>query len=550
MVTRLAADAVSIDYGDDPIVRGLTLAIPDGKITTIIGPNGCGKSTLLRGLARLRPARSGAIVLDGQQIHNWSTVEVARRMGLLGQQPAPPAGILVEELVHRGRYPHQSFFQPPTRQDQLAVDKALTLAGVQDLRKRPVDQLSGGQRQRAWIAMVLAQETPLMLLDEPTTYLDLAHQIEVMDLVKLLNQDEGRTVVMVFHDVNEAARVSDYIVAMDDGQIVAEGTPAEVITEETLTRLYGVPCDISFPDGVDHPFYVPRSGESPKRVSEFAAFGAFSARQVSAGYGGAFVVRELSLDLPAGAVTAIIGPNASGKSTFLRTCCRLLQPGSGTVQLNGENVRSGSHKDLAKRLALLLQGVNTPAGFLVEDLVSSGRLPHQSLLRQWRKEDEFAVETALQQCDLCELRDRPLETLSGGQQRRCWFGMALAQDTPVLILDEPTTFLDPAAQIALLDIVRRLNHELGRTVVMVLHDLNLAARYADYLVVLQDGRVAAQGTPRDVITPHMVSSVFGVEAEITPDPRTGTPLVVPLRLTNPAYESLALLQEADLALVG
>ncbi|MCA9879731.1 MAG: ATP-binding cassette domain-containing protein, partial [Thermomicrobiales bacterium] len=321
MGTRLAAEAVSLDYGDNPIVRELTLAIPDGQITTIIGPNGCGKSTLLRGLARLRPARTGSIVLDGQQIHHWSTVEVARRMGLLGQQPAPPAGILVEELVHRGRYPHQSFFQPPTRADQLAVDKALALAGMQELRKRPVDHLSGGQRQRAWIAMVLAQETPLMLLDEPTTYLDLAHQIEVMDLVRQLNREEGRTIVMVLHDVNEAARVSDYIVAMDDGQIVAQGPPTEVIAEETLTRLYGVSCDISFPAGLDAPFYVPRSGESPRRATEFAKFGAFAARQVSAGYGGALVVRDLTLDIPAGAVTAIIGPNASGKSTFLRTCC-------------------------------------------------------------------------------------------------------------------------------------------------------------------------------------------------------------------------------------
>ncbi|MFT4037764.1 MAG: ABC transporter ATP-binding protein [Thermomicrobiales bacterium] len=496
MVTRLAAQTVSIGYGEAPIVHDLSLAVPDGQITTIIGPNGCGKSTLLRGLVRLRPATAGTVVLDGQEIHHWSTVEVARRMGLLGQQPAPPAGILVEELVHRGRYPHQSFFQPPSKEDHFAVDKALTLAGMQALRKRPVDQLSGGQRQRAWIAMVLAQETPLMLLDEPTTYLDLAHQIEVMDLVKQLNREEGRTVVMVLHDVNEAARVSDYIVAMDAGQIVCEGPPREVMTEETLTKLYGVPCDISFPDGVDYPFYVPRSGVSPARKSGFAKLGAFAARQVSAGYGGALVVRDLTIDLPAGAVTAIIGPNASGKSTFLRTCCRLLEPAAGTVQLNGENVRSGKHKDLAKRLALLLQGVNTPSGFMVEDLVAAGRLPHQTLLRQWRREDEEAVETAMIHCDLCELRNRHLETLSGGQQRRCWFGMALAQDTPVLILDEPTTFLDPAAQIALLDIVRRLNHELGRTVVMVLHDLNLAARYADYLVVLHDGQVASHGEPR------------------------------------------------------
>lgn len=535
MASRLATENLALDYGSDPIIAGLSLAIPDGQITTIIGPNGCGKSTLLRGMARLRRASAGAVILDGQEIHHWSTVEVARRMGLLGQQPAPPAGILVEELAQRGRYPHQSFFQPPSRDDDLAVDRALSLAGMQELRRRPVDQLSGGQRQRAWIAMALAQETPLLLLDEPTTYLDLAHQIEVMDLVKRLNREEGRTVVMVLHDVNEAARVSDYIVAMDKGSIICQGPPAEVLTEETLTRLYNAPCDI-LRDDAGQPFYLPRSTAPMSRRGEGARLGEFAAKMVSAGYGGALVVRNLTLNVPAGAVTAIVGPNASGKSTFLRTCCRLLQPTSGVVQLDGQDVRAGSHRGLAQRLALLLQGVSTPSGFLVEDLVTAGRLPHQSLFRQWRREDEDAVESAMMRCDLCGLRDRPLETLSGGQQRRCWFGMALAQDTPVLLLDEPTTFLDPAAQIALLDIVRSLNHELGRTVIMVLHDLNLAARYADHLVVLRDGGVVSQGAPGDVITSDMLREVFGVEAEIRQDPRTGSPLVMPRGLNEGVVE--------------
>lgn len=527
MVTRLAADQVSLDYGDEPIVRNLSLSIPDGAITTIIGPNGCGKSTLLRGLARLRPTRSGAVILDGQEIHRWSTVEVARRMGLLGQQPTQPAGIVVEELVQRGRYPHQSFFQPPSREDQHAVDKALALAGVAELRRRPVDQLSGGQRQRAWIAMALAQETPLLLLDEPTTYLDLAHQIEVMELVKRLNGEEARTIVMVLHDVNEAARVSDRIVAMADGQIVHEGSPDEVLTEAVLTELYGAPCDIYRDTTSGHPFYVPRSGATPQRNGHRAIGGAFEAANVSAGYGDTMVVRDLTLSVPAGSITAIIGPNASGKSTLMRTCCRLLSPRAGAIRLDGKDVRTGSHRALAKRLALLLQGASAPPGFVVEDLVSAGRVPHQSLLRQWRREDEAAVESALVRCDLCELRNRPLETLSGGQQRRCWFGMALAQDTPVLLLDEPTTFLDPAAQIALLDIVRSLNRELGRSVIMVLHDLNLAARYADHLIVMQDGQVVAEGSPEAVVTPEMLRDVFGVEAEILADPRTGTPLVMP-----------------------
>lgn len=542
MAARLSADQMTLAYGEELVIPNLSLDIPDGAITTIIGPNGCGKSTLLRGLARLRPVSQGRVLLDGQDIHRWPTVEVARRLGLLGQQPDSPEGIVVEELVHRGRYPHQSFFQPPAAQDDAAVERALKLAGVQELRRRPVDQLSGGQRQRAWIAMALAQETSLLLLDEPTTYLDLAHQMEVMDLIKRLNTDEGRTVVMVLHDVNEAARVSDYIVAMRAGQIVREGVPGEILDEELLTALYDAPCDVYRDQRSSRPFYVPRSASCPER--EVANGGAaFEISRVRAGYGDAVVVRDLSLTMPAGAITAIVGPNASGKSTLMRSCCRLLATSAGVIRLDGRDVRRGSHKSLAKRLALLLQGAKPPTGFIVEDLVAAGRVPHQSLFKQWRPEDEAAVESALTRCDLCELRNRPLETLSGGQQRRCWFGMALAQDTPVLLLDEPTTFLDPAAQIALLDIVRSLNRELGRTMVLVLHDLNLAARYADNLVVLKDGEVVAAGVPREVMTRDLLREVFGVEAEIFPDPRTGAPLCIPHDLSKTA-------EEARTALIG
>ena len=529
MTARLAADQMTLAYGEELVIPNLSLDIPDGAITTIIGPNGCGKSTLLRGLARLRPVSQGRVLLDGQEIHRWPTVEIARRLGVLGQQPSSPDGIVVEELVHRGRYPHQSFFQPPSAQDDAAVERALHLAGVQELRRRPVDQLSGGQRQRAWIAMALAQETPLLLLDEPTTYLDLAHQMEVMNLIKRLNTDEGRTVVMVLHDVNEAARVSDRIVAMRGGQIVREGDPDEILDEDLLTALYDTPCDVYRDQHSGRPFYVPRSASCPPRSSSRGG-AAFEISGVRAGYGDAVVVRDLSLTMPAGAITAIVGPNASGKSTLMRSCCRLLATSAGVIRLDGRDVRQGSHKSLAKRLALLLQGATAPAGFSVEDLVAAGRVPHQSLFKQWRSEDETAVESALTRCDLCELRNRPLESLSGGQQRRCWFGMALAQDTPVLLLDEPTTFLDPAAQIALLDIVRTLNRELGRTMVLVLHDLNLAARYADNLVVLKDGEVVATGAPREVMTRDMLREVFGVEAKIFPDPRTGTPLCIPYDL--------------------
>ena len=217
---------VTVGYGAEPVVRDLSLAIPDGKVTTIVGPNGCGKSTLLRTMARLLKPTSGQVVLDGEPITSIHTREIAKRMALLPQSPVAPEGLLVRDLVGRGRHPHQRWFAQWSEHDEDIVGQALALTDTADLADRPLDQLSGGQRQRAWIAMTLAQDTDLMLLDEPTTYLDLAHQVEVLDLVSRLNRERGRTVAMVLHDLNLAARYSDLIVVMKDGAVVTEGTRA------------------------------------------------------------------------------------------------------------------------------------------------------------------------------------------------------------------------------------------------------------------------------------------------------------------------------------
>ena len=202
------------------------------------------------------------------------------------------------------------------------------------------------------------------------------------------------------------------------------------------------------------------------------------------------------------------------------------------MRLNGQDVRRGRHRDLSRRLALLSQGPTAPAGFLVEDLVASGRVPHQGLLRQWRAEDEAVVEDSLAHCNLADLRFREVESLSGGQRQRAWFGMALAQDTPVLLLDEPTTFLDLAAQIELLDLIRALNRERGRSIVMMLHDLTLAARYSDHLIAMKDGDVVAAGPPAEVITAVLLREVFGIEATIVADPLTDAPIVLPDRAVS------------------
>jgi iron complex transport system ATP-binding protein len=264
--TGLVADAVTLAYGEDPVVRSLSLAVPDGRLTALIGPNACGKSTLLRGMARLLRARSGAIYLDGRAIHERPTREVATRLGLLPQSPVVPDGLTVEELVARGRYPHQSWLRQWSADDERAVERALLLTGTASIRGRRLDELSGGQRQRAWIALALAQETPLLLLDEPTTYLDLAHQVEVLDLLHRLNREEGRTIVLVIHDLNLAARYADHLVAMASGEVRAAGTPAEVLTEALMRDVFGLECRVITDPTCGAPLVLPIG-----RTDSFAA---------------------------------------------------------------------------------------------------------------------------------------------------------------------------------------------------------------------------------------------------------------------------------------
>jgi len=263
---RLRTAALSVSYDAGPVVDGVDLALPAGEITAIIGPNGCGKSTLLRTLARLLAPETGVVLLDGSDVHRRPTRDVARELGLLPQGAPCPDGLTVEDLVARGRYPHRGRWRPWSAQDQEQVDAAIEQTAMTDLRDRPVDQLSGGQRQRAWIAMALAQDTPTMLLDEPTTYLDLAHQIEVLDLLARLNRERGRTIVLVLHDLNEAARYADRIVAMRDGRIAADGPPADVLTQSTVKQVFGLHCQILEDPETGAPLVVPstrRTARSP-----------------------------------------------------------------------------------------------------------------------------------------------------------------------------------------------------------------------------------------------------------------------------------------------
>ncbi len=236
----LIAENLELGYGNRTVVENLDLKVPPGRITCIVGANACGKSTLLRSMSRLLSPRGGHVLLDGKDVHRLPAKKLARTLGLLPQSPIAPEGIVVADLVGRGRHPHQRVLSRWSREDDAAVADALAATHTTELAERSVDELSGGQRQRVWIAMVLAQQTDLLLLDEPTTFLDVSHQVEVLDLLTDLNRDRGTTIVMVLHDLNLAARYADHLVAMADGSIYASGDPSDVLTGETVKAVFGL----------------------------------------------------------------------------------------------------------------------------------------------------------------------------------------------------------------------------------------------------------------------------------------------------------------------
>jgi len=255
----LEAGGLSVGYGDRLVIENLDLAVPPGRITAIVGANACGKSTLLRAMSRLLAPKSGHVLLDGREVHRMPAKELARTLGLLPQSPIAPEGITVADLVGRGRNPHQRLLSRWSRQDDVAVATALDATQTADLADRAVDELSGGQRQRVWIAMALAQQTDLLLLDEPTTFLDIAHQIEILELCVRLNREQSTTMVAVLHDLNQASRYADHLVVMKAGRIVEQGDPRAVITAELIEEVFGLGCRIIDDPETGTPLVIPRS---------------------------------------------------------------------------------------------------------------------------------------------------------------------------------------------------------------------------------------------------------------------------------------------------
>ncbi len=282
-MSAIEAKELTLSYGSAPIFKGLDLLLPEGKITVFIGSNGCGKSTLLRSLARLLKPQKGAILLDGSEISKLPTKEIARRLAILPQGPVSPEGLTVHQLVKQGRYPYQSWLQQWSREDEAAVNHALEITRMKPFAERSVDSLSGGQRQRAWIAMTLAQDTPTLLLDEPTTYLDMTHQIEILDLLFELNEREQRTVVMVLHDINLACRYAHQIVAIKDCKIYKQGKPEDIVNETLIRDVFDMDCRIAADPIFGTPMCIPFG--KGRRVLEAQPSGAQDDMLISSNHG-------------------------------------------------------------------------------------------------------------------------------------------------------------------------------------------------------------------------------------------------------------------------
>ncbi|MDQ0360367.1 ABC transporter ATP-binding protein [Breznakia pachnodae] len=261
---KLEANHINVGYDKKEVIDDLSVTLPDGKISVIIGANACGKSTLLKTYARLLQPKKGEILLDGKNIHLENTKELAKVIGLLPQSPIAPEGIRVSDLVARGRFPHQGFMSSLTEKDYEAIQEALEMMKIADLADRSIDELSGGQRQRVWIAMALAQQTDILFLDEPTTYLDITYQIEILDLLKELNETKKTTIIMVLHDINLSARYADHIIALKDGDLVAEGNPCNIVNEDLIKTVFNLNCSV-ISDPISHtPLIIP-IGKYPRK---------------------------------------------------------------------------------------------------------------------------------------------------------------------------------------------------------------------------------------------------------------------------------------------
>ncbi|WP_053228025.1 ABC transporter ATP-binding protein [Spirochaeta cellobiosiphila] len=508
---NLDINDLSTGYGQKQIIKELNQRISSGEITCLIGPNGSGKSTLLRAIAKLLPMKQGYIYLNGKDISQYKPSEYARKLGFLPQISSQQIQTTVKELVKRGRYPYMGIFQNLQDSDEVAINKALSIAGLMELADKPIDELSGGQRQRAWIAMALAQDTEILLLDEPTTYLDINHRHEILQLIDDLCHIENKTVIVVLHDLNEASLLAHNVIAMANGDVMAFGKGNDIFNSSLMSRLYSTACEeykTNAPNNL--PIILPINNQTIQKSTDDSFPSSLTFNNVKLGYGDQTIINELNLEIKQGTITVILGPNGCGKSTLLKGLIADLHPQSGEILLNNIDTRTlNAHKRAAK-IAMLYQQEDLPEYCSVIEYVQLGRYRHNHWYDQWNRTDRALIDEALSTVNMLEYKKTDIHSLSGGQQQRVRFARLLVQQSDMIVLDEPTSFLDLKSQVDVLECVKKLNKTFGTTVIMVLHDPWQACRYADEVILMNNGSVTNYGKVKSVLSPKALTDLYNV----------------------------------------
>lgn len=499
---------LKLSYGDNAILKGLTHRFPPNSISCILGKNGCGKSTLLKTISKFLYPSYGNVLLSGQDINTMNSKQIALKLGFLTQSSDDHKGLTVYQLVKRGRYPHNGLLQVESTNDEKIINEALALTELNDISHKDLDEISGGQKQRAWIAMILAQDTDILLLDEPTTFLDIHHRQEIIKLINKLKNDYNKTIVAVVHDLYESQKISDYIIGIKDGIILQEGLSKDILNKKFIENLYDVKCDeYKFNN---ESYFLPSKEYNVNEVYTNNDH-TYLVSNLYISYGDYPVLKDLDLTLKRRKIHCIMGINGSGKSTLIKAIVGEQKLNSGTINLYNKDISSYKVKELSKKISYLSQEETLPSGFTVEEYVNLGRFPYTKWYKQWTRKDREIVYESLKAVGAEDLMKCNLLNLSGGQQQRVRIARLLAQKSEVLVLDEPCSFLDIKGQKEVLDCIEKIAKNENKTIIMILHDPWQAALYGQELHIIKDMQVIFSGNQTDFINPVNLQELYNVD---------------------------------------
>lgn len=498
-------------YGGSDIIKGITHNFPRQSISCIIGQNGCGKSTFLKTLSKMLNNYNGSIYISSKDINKMSSKDIALKLGFLTQSSEAHKGLTVYDLVSRGRYPHKGILQINSPKDKEIIENAIKLTELKDIKHKNLDEISGGQKQRAWIAMIVAQDTDILLLDEPTTYLDIHHREEVIRLIKKLKDSYNKTIVAVLHDIYESQLLSDYIIGIKEGVIIRDGKSIDVINKEFLEELYEVQCDEYKLE--DKSYFLPNVELINSKNNNTNSSDIYRISNLNLSYGKHNVLKNINLNFKKGLIHSVMGINGSGKSSLIKAMVRDNKLVNGELILSNKNLETYSNKELSLQVAYLPQEEELPNGFTVEEYVNLGRFSYNRWYKQWTKDDKRVVFESLKKVGAEKYIDSNLMNLSGGQQQRVRIARLLAQNSDTLFLDEPCSFLDIKGQKEVLDCIRDISINEKKTVIMILHDPWQATLYGDELHIIDNNRVKFSGKKEEFINYKNLKDLYKLEWE-------------------------------------